>query len=146
MAFFFTFAIECYRDEDAVRIGERLQRCTLSIGTQGVSMSRVDVFARGDYWYIFAFPQGPGYSEFGNDAALNKPESTAAIIEQLYEIIATEPGMRRALCGYEAQDIFDLYGEPELVQFGTPNLVYDRKASIRGPNAQEWGSDYYRNL
>ncbi len=145
MALYFTFAIECYREVEATHIGKLLRTLVLVVGERSVPMANVDVFSHGDLWYIFANPKGLGYSPYGYGEGLNEPAAVAMIAEGLYATIASEHGIRRALCGYEAQDFFDLYGEPELVRFDTPNLVYDRAAVSRQLDASEFGPYYYRN-
>lgn len=145
MAQYFTLAIECYREADAVRIGCRLRELVLDIRNHQIMMARVEVFRHGDHWYVFANPQGPGYSEYGYGEGLNDPPTVALITEALYAKTATEQGIRRALCGYEAQDVFDLHGQPELFRFDTPNLVFDRNAVSRQPGAREFGPYYFRN-
>lgn len=145
MALYFTFAIECHRQDDARRIGERLRALVLTVGGRPVPMAQVEVFAHGELWYVFANPQGPGYSQFGYGDGLNEPSTIAAITEGLYSTIAAERGVRRALSGYEAQDIFDLFGEPELVRFDTPDLVYDRAAAVPTRDAEQFGPYYFRN-
>jgi len=145
MALYFTFAIECYREVEAIHIGELLRTLVVEVGERSVQMANVDVFAHGDFWYVFGHPKGLGYSPYGYGEGLNEPTVVAVIIEYLYATIAAEHGIRRALCGYEAQDVFDLYGEPELLCFDTPNLVYDRAAISRQVDACEFGPNYYRN-
>lgn len=145
MAVFFTLGVECYREEDAARIGEELRVLVLPVAAHRIPMAHVDVMEKSGFWYVFAHPQGPGYCKFGYGEGLNEPEVIDEIIEQLYAFVGAETGIRRATCGYEAQDNFDLYGEPDFAQFDIPNLVYDKSASDRLDGAEDHGLHYYRN-
>lgn len=145
MARFFTFAVECYHKEDAVRIGDLLRPMVLSVDDHRIPMAVVTVFQEMEFWYVFANPQGPGYCDFGNGEGLNEPEVIDQIIEGFYVAVMNEVGIRRALCCYEAQDFFALSGEPDLTTFDASDLIYDKKAANRMEGAQDFGPHYYRN-
>jgi len=146
MAFYFTFIVECYREEDAVRIGEDLRSCVLQVAGHEVPMAMVDVSANAGFWYVCVMPKGPGYSDFGYGEGLNEPAAIRTIVDGLYERIAGETGVRRALCGYEAQDVFlDSSEDLDLNACHWPDLVYDRKMGPPQPGAWEFGTSHYRN-
>jgi hypothetical protein len=97
-------------------------------------------------WYVTVYPKGPGYSPHGYGDGLNKPEIIAKIIDQFYREVSNENGIRRALCGYEAQDAFeDGEGNPDLGTFDIPDLIYDQNAAGPGNGTQEFGPRFYRN-
>lgn len=109
-------------------------------------MAEVDVSAKAGFWYVDAFPKGPGYSQFGYGEGLNELAMIRTIVDRLYEVIADEPGIRRALCGYEAQDVFvDSFGNQDLNSFDIPDLVYDKSFGRMEAGAKEFGTGYYRN-
>ncbi len=146
MAFFFTFAIECHQEQDAVRICENLRPCVVHVEGRQVPLADVDVVPKDGFWYVYAMPVGPGYSQYGYGEGMNEPSVIRAIIESLYEVIASEAGIRRALCGYEAQDLLnDCTDLSVLDRHDYPNLVYDRSFGRHGPNSVEFGEFYYRN-
>jgi hypothetical protein len=146
MAFYFTFAVECYREEDALRFRDRLRSHVLEVGSHQVPMAEVDMLSKAGLWYVFAMPKGSGYSQFGYGEGLNEPAAIRTIVDQLYEVIAGEPGVRRALCGYEAQDAFeDSWGNPDLNSYDIPDLVYDRSFGRFVEGTKEFGTTHYRN-
>ncbi len=145
MAVYFTLAVECYREADAIRLGELLRPLVLHVGIHHIPMARVGVFSEFSFWYVFVQPQGPGYSQYGYGEGLNDLDVIDQIIEQLYAFVGAESGIRRATCGYEAQDDFDLWGEPDFTSFDIPNLVYDKSAADRSTGAEDFGLHYYRN-
>lgn len=146
MAVFFTFAIECYQEEDAVRLAERLRPHVIEAVGHKVPMARVDVSKEEDLWYVWATPQGPGYSQFGYGEGLNEPDVISAIVEDLYGMISGNTGVRRAMCGYEGQDAFlEAYGNPGLNDCGSRDLVYDKKICPPSPGSREFGTSHYRN-
>jgi hypothetical protein len=146
MAFYFTLAIECYREADAARISEQLRPLVVSAGVHRIPMAVVRMSTRGNMWYVTACPKGPGYSQYGYGDGLNDPEIISEIIDQVYLNISNEDGIRRALCGYEAQDAFeDGDGSLDLDRFDLPDLIYDRDAASSELGAKEFGSHFYRN-
>jgi hypothetical protein len=103
-------------------------------------MADVHTFKRSDMWYLTVCPKGPGYSQFGYGEGLNDPEFISAIIDQFYLEVSNERGIRRALCGYEAQDSFENGdGSSDLNRFDIPDLIYDRDASAPENGAREFG-------
>jgi hypothetical protein len=52
MAVYFTFAIECYQEEDAVRLAERLRPHVIEAVGHKVPMARVDVSKEEELWYV----------------------------------------------------------------------------------------------
>lgn len=146
MALYFTLAIECYGEADAARIAKRLEALVLHIGIHQIPMAAVHTHVKGGMWYVTACPKGPGYSQYGYGDGLNDPEIIAKIIDQCYLEVSSERGIRRALCGYEAQDAFeDGDGDPDLDCFDLPDLIYDRAAATPEIGAQEFGTHFYRN-
>lgn len=146
MAVYFTFAIECYEEEAAVRLAERLRPHVIEAAGHKVPMARVDVSKEEELWYVWATPQGPGYSQFGYGEGLNESDVIDAIVEDLYGMIVDNAGVRRAQCGYEGQDAFlEAYGNPGLNDCGEWNLVYDKKIGPPSPGAREFGTSHYRN-
>jgi hypothetical protein len=146
MAVYFTFAIECYQEADAMHLAERLRPHVIPAAGHKVPMARVDVSKEEELWYVWATPQGPGYSQFGYGEGLNEPNVTSAIVENLYEMISGDSGVRRAMCGYEGQDAFlESYGNPGLNDCGECNLIYDKKIGPPSPGAREFGACHYRN-
>jgi hypothetical protein len=146
MALYFTFAIECYQEADAVRLAERFRSLVLHIGNHQIPMAAVHTLTKGGLWYLTVCPKGPGYSQYGYGEGLNDPEVITLIIDHMYNEISNEHGIRRALCAYEAQDAFeDVHGNPELDRFDLADLVYDRQAAPPENGARELGSSFYRN-
>lgn len=148
MALYFTFYLECYREEDAVRIAERLKswETPFQIAGRTVTNASVGIDPKNGLWYVSAMPQGPGYSQYGYGEGMNEPAAVAAIIESLYETIASEPGIRRAIAGYEAQDYFDdPDGSFNRTSTHLEDLIYDRQLGKSREDAREWGVCYYRN-
>jgi hypothetical protein len=146
MAFYFTLAIECYREADAARISERLRPLVVCAGVHRIPMAVVHMSTKGDMWYVTACPKGPGYSQYGYGDGMNDPEIISEIVDQIYLNLSHEHGIRRALCGYEAQDAFEHGdGSPDLNRFDLPDLIYDRDAAGSEPGAQEFGLHFYRN-
>lgn len=146
MAVYFTFAIECYQEEDAVRLAERLRPHVIPAVGHQVPMARVEVSKEEELWYVWATPQGPGYSQFGYGEGLNEPDVISAIVENLYGMIVDNAGVRRAMCGYEGQDAFlEAYGNPGLNDCDARDLVYDKKLGPPLPGAWEFGMGHYRN-
>ncbi|WP_414664847.1 hypothetical protein [Horticoccus sp. 23ND18S-11] len=149
MALYFAFVVECPRESDAIRICERLRTVVIAVAGRDVPMAEVKMEAKAGMWYVQAMPSGIGYSRYGGDVVLNRPESVTAVIDLLYEAIASEEGIRRALCGYEAQDAFeDVSGNPDLSRFDIHDLVYDRNAIYPTAclaGARKFGVNYYRN-
>jgi hypothetical protein len=147
MAFFFSFAIECYEEMDAVRLAERLRSHVIEAEGHKVPMASVEISKEEELWYVWANPQGPGYSPYGYGEGLNEPQVISAIVENLYGMIAGDAGVRRAMCGYEAQDAFlEAYGNPGLNDCGAYGLVYDKKLGPPATGAREFGACHYRNL
>ncbi|MES2507772.1 MAG: hypothetical protein V4599_13785 [Verrucomicrobiota bacterium] len=146
MAVYYTFYIECYHEQDAVRIHDKLQVWTTEVYGREVSMARVLVEPEGELWYVYANPKGPGYSPFGYGEGLNEPETVALLEDRLYELIASEVGIRRALCGYEAQDVFRSGGDNllDLDDLDVDNLVFDRNLQPQREGVMELGCLYYR--
>ncbi len=146
MAVYFTFAIECYQEEDAVRLAERLRPHVIEAAGHKVPMARVWDSKKDELWYVWATPQGPGYSEFGYGEGLNETNVICAIVENLYGLISGNTGVRRAMCGYEGQDAFcDSYGGPNLDDLDTHDLVYDMMLGPPRPGAREFGASHYWN-
>lgn len=145
MAFYYTFFIECYREEDARRIHDKLQQWTMEVHGREVSMASVSIDSEGEFWYVYANPQGPGYSPFGYGEGMNEPETIALLEDDLYGCIATEAGIRRALCGYEAQDVFrNAENGLALDDLEVTNLVFDRKLMTKRKGDVDLGPMYYR--
>lgn len=148
MALYFTFYLECYREEDATRIAEHLKawETPFQIAGRTVTNAQVGIESKNGFWYVLANPQGPGYSEYGYGEGMNAPVAITAISESLYQTIASEPGIRRGMAGYEAQDSFD-EGDGSFNRTSThlPDLIYDRQLGKGREDTREWGLCYYRN-
>jgi hypothetical protein len=150
MALYFTYAIECYRREDALRICDHLLSVPLPVANHRVRVIAANLWLREGLWLLTAHPEGIGHSYYSRtDPELNSPNVVAGVIEQAYEAVARETGIRRALCGYEAQDGFeDAHGVPTPNDFTIPGLLFDASSlsSAQLPlGARRFGERYYRN-
>lgn len=147
MAVYYTLFIECYHEQDALRLQEQLSCWHAEINGNNVSMARVDVDFANGVWNIYANPLGPGYSPFGYVEGMNEPRVLEKLEDEIFKCISTGPGIRRAACGYEAQDWFVESGNqwmPEKVD--CLSLLFDRNL-ISPPyktEVLEFGPFYYR--
>lgn len=116
MACYFTLYLECYCQEDAIQIAGR-----------PVSMARVEVGHQNGFWCVLGNPSGPGYSPLGYVEGMNEPEVLKKLEDEIFKCIGSGPGIRRAACGYEAQDWFlNELGEWDGEVVSLNSLLYDR--------------------
>lgn len=113
------------------------------------------------FWNVHANPLGPGYSRFGYVEGMNEPQVLEKLEDELFNCIGTAPGIRRAACGYEAQDWFlNSYGDLDRDIVNLSSLLYDRNLPLAGLQQTaevgtvakakvgivEFGPWYYRTL
>lgn len=147
MAVYHTLFIECYREPDALRLQEELKHWSWPVNGRVIAMASIEVEARNGFWNVYANPQGPGYSPFGYGEGMNDPALLASLEQHLFELIAKEPGIRRAACGYEAQDWFvDGLNNWNAENLDLPCLIFDRNLGPQTLSADivEFGPHYYR--
>lgn len=147
MAVYHTLFIECYGEQDALRLQEQLKRWSWQVNGQIVEMANIGMETHNGFWNVHANPKGPGYSSFGYGDGMNDPSVLALLEECLFRLIAKEPGIRRAACGYEAQDWFvDGLNNWNLEELNLPSLLFDRHLTPQPPGADivEFGPLYYR--
>lgn len=147
MAVYHTLFIECYHEQDALRLQEQLNNWHAEINGNNVSMARVDVELMNGLWNVYANPRGPGDSPYSYGDEMNGAEIWFLLEDRLFSYISTFPGIRRAVCGYEAQDWFvkeENQWMPEKVD--CLSLLFDRNLLSPPYKTEivEFGPFYYR--
>ncbi len=115
MARYFAIHIECYDEEATRRICAKLEKADLSHLGENIRLHGIEAILWKNQWSVIAYPHG----------FLHVPESINRLRLELFSIIASEKGIRRAVCGYEAQEYFQYDLEPDQTD-DFPDLLFHK--------------------
>lgn len=95
MAVYHTLFIECYREEDALRLHEQLKHWLWEVNGHSVSMAQCVMEPANGFWNVHANPLGPGYSRFGYVEGMNEP----LVLEMLENELSNASAQHQAYAG-----------------------------------------------
>jgi len=142
MAIYFTLAIECYNKDVLSGVERFLDDFIVRLPTLDLRFVVVEKFYRSGFWYIHADPEDCNSMRRLFDF---KNSDLSHIVDLFYKSVSKINGIRRAMCGYEAQDYFvDGYNNPVLNDFSGLDLLFDASLSSEYKKCTSYGK-YVRN-